>query len=277
MPTDALQPRPVPLPRWHRLDPRDALLAATRPLAQCVNIPATELAERAHELPPRDEVVCVSSIDAMAAARAVDWLRASGRAAILAPDATFPGNDAATGAAGEGPVGGRLWEPTAFLVEAVAALPPGDALELACGTGRDAVYLASMGWRVTAVDVLPDALDRGRSLEQRYSRGAPIEWRCADLERGAPPFADRAFDLITAFRFLHRPLFARLAEHLRPAGSIVLETFTTEHRARHGKPARDAFVLAPGELLSLVPGLTVAHFSEAWRGSSHTARLWARA
>lgn len=269
MPTDASPPCFAPLPRWHRLDPRAAALAAARPLAQCVNIPAAELAERAHELPPRAEVVRVAAVDAAAAARAADWLRGSGRAVALEHDLPFaPREDVGRG---------RLWEPNAFLAEVVATLPPAEALELACGTGRDAVYLASAGWCVTAVDVLPDALERARALEQRYAaRGPGVQWRCADLERGAPLLAGRTFDLISACRYLQRPLFARLGEHLRPGGSVVLETFTTQHRARHGKPARDEFVLLPGELATLVPGLQIVHFSEAWRGTNHTARLWAR-
>jgi SAM-dependent methyltransferase len=169
----------------------------------------------------------------------------------------------------------RLWEPTDFLRESAEHLAPGRALDLACGTGRDAVFLASLGWEMTAIDVLPDALERGRDLERRYrAGGAPIHWLRVDLETGASQLAGQ-WDLVTMFRFLHRPLFARLPELLAPGGTVLMETFTTEHRARYGKPGQDAHVLRVGEARTLVGPLRVRHCSESWRGPVRTARLWA--
>lgn len=238
------------------------------PLADSVNIPFGEFAERTHELPPREETVLVAG-PADLAERAVAWLREHGRCAVVERD--VPRADVADA----GHIG-RLWRPNAFLQRVAARLDAGAALDLACGCGREAVFLAAGGWYVTAVDRLDDALARARELERRYtSRANAIRWIAADLEAGRVEFG-REFDLILGCRYLHRPLFERFEDWLRPGGSVVWETFTTLHRARHGKPAADAHVVNEGELSRLVPGLEIVEASEGWRGEAHTARIWAR-
>lgn len=248
------------------LDPRPADQAARQPIADAVNIPFDELTRRTHELPPQNTVVSVVGPKALARST-VEWLRAHGRRAAFETAFRY-------GCPGEASLG-RLWQPTAFLSEVVRYWRPGAALDLACGVGRDAVYLASLGWRVTAVDVLPDALERARDLAGRYTAAIePIEWQLVDLERQDLGF-EGSFDLVTGFRYLHRPLFERLPRWLRPGGHIVYETFTTLHRERHGRPASDGHVLKPGELPRLLAGFDLRHHSEAWRGEAHTARVWA--
>jgi SAM-dependent methyltransferase len=256
-----------PLVECRFLDPRPAAEAARAPIVGAVNMPRSELPARTHELPPRDELIRVVGPPEFAEP-AVAWLTSAGRrAAVESAFEYAPPADAR-------PVG-RLWRPTAFLAEVCARLSPGRALELACGTGRDAVYLAACGWQVLAVDVLPDALERGQMLAQRCAPAlAPVEWRQADLERGVLKLP-AGFDLVVAVRYLHRPLFARLPDWLRPGGSFVCETFTTVHRARHGRPARTTDVLRPGELTALLAGFELRHCSEAWHGPLHTARAWA--
>lgn len=255
-----------PLVPCRFLDPRSAGEAAEQPIADAVNIPLDELPRRTHELPPRNTVVPVVGPKAPARTT-VEWLRAHGRRAAVESAFSY--------ASPADPHLGRLWQPTAFLSEVVQRWQPGAALDLACGVGRDAVYLASLGWRVTAVDVLPDALDRARELARRYAAAIePIKWRQVDLEREALAF-ESAFDLVVGFRYLHRPLFGHLTNWLRPGGHVVYETFTTLHRERHGRPAADAHVLNPGELPRLLAGFDIRHHSETWRGEVHTARAWA--
>jgi SAM-dependent methyltransferase len=249
------------------LDPRPADEAARHPVAEAVNIPLAELPHRAHELPPRDRALGVVGPEPLVR-EAVDWLTQVGRRAHAA---NTPQPCRAPCAAEIG----RLWEPNPFLAELLPRLAPARVLELACGTGRDAVFMASHGWSVTAVDVLPDALALGRKLAERYPVASEaIEWLEIDLE-AAPPRFERVFDLIVVIRYLHRPLFARLHEWIQPEGSIVYETFTTTHRQRYGRPARDAHVLAPDELPGLLAGFEIRHHSEQWRGRAHTARVWA--
>lgn len=249
------------------LDPRSAAQAAGEPIAGAVNIPLRELPGRTHELPSREVVIPVADPSPLAE-RTVSWLIGHGRRAVVQPDYHFAEPTRA-------PQVGRLWQPSGFLVEVLAELRPGAALDLACGTGREAVFLASRGWEVTGVDVLPDAIARGRDLAGRCAPAIqPIRWLEADLEREPPTFGAQ-FDLIVGFRYLHRPLLGRFADWLTDRGSVVYETFTTLHRARYGKPARQAHVLRPGELPGLLAGFEIRHFSEAWRGKSHTARVWA--
>jgi SAM-dependent methyltransferase len=250
------------------LDPRSAGAAARRPIRDAVNIPFTELPRRVHELPPRAESVAVVGPDD-AAQPAVAWLTGHGRAAAQAAEWEYAQPTECSDVR-------RLWRPNAWLADVVPRLTPGRALELACGTGRDAVFLASCGWDVTAVDVLPDALERARVLATRCAPAIePISWQQADLEHGTPAWST-PFDLIVSIRYLHRPLLPRLAAWARPGGSFVLETFTTTHRARHGRPAADAHVLQPGELRARLADWQIVEYSEDWRGDVHTARVWAR-
>ncbi len=262
------------LVRRRILDPRDADTARRRPLADAVNIPRAELPDRTHELPPREQVVTVAGPLELArdTVRWLESVRRRGEVAVTSPSAgVSPGGDEV----------GRLWEPAAFLENVAAGLAPGRALDLACGTGRDAVFLAAAGWRVVGVDVLPDALARAGDLQRRYAPAAPpIDWRCADLESsrglGGVLRPDERFDLITVFRFLDRSLLRSASGYLNPGGSLVVETFTTVHRARHGRPSRDDHVLQPGELPALLgPRMEIRHYSEAWRAGPHTARLHA--
>lgn len=258
---------PARLVRRRLLDPRQAGQAASEPIADAVNIPFSELPERVYELPPRDQELGVVGPDALVR-DVVSWLATIGRRGVAVTAGTRRDRVSEVEL-------GRLWEPNPFLAEILRELEPGDAVDLACGTGRDAVFMASCGWNVTAVDILPDALSRGRELAGRYAGALrPIEWVAADLEVGRPRF-EGTFDLITAFRYLHRPLFPLLRDWVCPGGSVVWETFTTTHRERHGKPARAAHVLIPGELSELFAGFELRHYSEGWRGWAHTARVWA--
>ncbi len=158
-----------------------------------------------------------------------------------------------------------------------ASLQHWRALDLGCGSGREAVFLASLGVQVVAVDRLPEALERGRDLQYRYvSDSPPIQWVCADLEH-ADWRPDGAFDCITLFYFLSRALIPRACAWLNPNGSLLIEAFTPTHRARYGKPAADARVVGTNELPRLLPpAMRVVAYSEGWRANGrHTARLWA--
>jgi SAM-dependent methyltransferase len=71
--------------------------------------------------------------------------------------------------------------PNAFVESELRDLPPGRALDLAAGEGRNSLWLASLGWRVTAVDFSPVALDKGRAAETALGSGPPVDWVCADV------------------------------------------------------------------------------------------------
>jgi 2-polyprenyl-3-methyl-5-hydroxy-6-metoxy-1,4-benzoquinol methylase len=89
-------------------------------------------------------------------------------------------------------------EPNVFVARHLADLPPGSALDLACGEGRNALWLAGRGWRVTAVDFSDVALSKGRRRAEEL--GIEIDWHCADVTTWQPPTAGRDLVLLA-----HRP------------------------------------------------------------------------
>ena len=106
--------------------------------------------------------------------------------------------------------------PLPFLVDAVSLLPPGRALDLACGTGRHAIWLAERGWNVTAIDGSEVA------IEALLGRGVPVDARVEDIEAADFRIPAGPYDLIVDTFFLHRPLFPQIREALRPGGVAVL-------------------------------------------------------
>lgn len=97
----------------------------------------------------------------------------------------------------------RVWSgrPNAALVRVVSDLPPGTALDLGCGEGGDAIWLAGRGWRVSAVDISQVALDRAAQQADAAGLADRIDWRRHDL---AESFPSGTFDLVSA-AFLHAP------------------------------------------------------------------------
>ncbi|HEX4943755.1 MAG TPA: class I SAM-dependent methyltransferase [Usitatibacteraceae bacterium] len=122
--------------------------------------------------------------------------------------------------------------------------PGGEVLDLACGSGRHARYLAAQGFEVTAVD-------RDPGLFPDPPGGVTLVG--ADVEAGPWPFAGRLFDAIVVTNYLHRPLLPVLVQSLASGGVLVYETFALGNE-RFGKPSNPDFLLAPGELLEAVRG-----------------------
>jgi SAM-dependent methyltransferase len=117
----------------------------------------------------------------------------------------------------------------------------GTVLDLACGAGRNARWLAGQGWQVEAVDRDADALATMRGI-------ANITIRHADLENGPWPYAGCRFDGIVVCRYLHRPLLPLLADSLAEDGMLIYETFMLGQE-RFGRPGNPDFLLRPDELL----------------------------
>ena len=107
--------------------------------------------------------------------------------------------------------------PSAFLIAETETLPPGRALDLACGAGRNAVWLARRGWRVTGVDFSDVALQAARGLAA--SAGVDVEWVEADAVTW--PAESRAYDLV-AVMYLQLPAAERRAALARAAAAVRL-------------------------------------------------------
>lgn len=150
--------------------------------------------------------------------------------------------------------------PSAWLVRWSHLLPPGaTVLDLACGSGRHAQWLASLGCAVTAVD---------RDTSAIQATGFTGEIITADLESGPWPLTDihgapRQFDAVVVTNYLHRPLFANLLASLSVRGMLIYETFA-QGNATFGRPSRDAFLLTHGELLRVCSGLHTIAYEEGY-------------
>jgi len=145
--------------------------------------------------------------------------------------------------------------PTALLAEWLPRLPRGRALDVACGAGRNALYLAANGYAVTALEVSRVALDRAATAATE--RGLAVEWLCADLdedpERALPA---GSFDLIVWVRYVQRTLLPHLVARLAPDGALLCEQHLQTGEAVAG-PTSTQFRLAPGELLAAAHGLRI--------------------
>lgn len=108
-------------------------------------------------------------------------------------------------------------KPNAALIREAAELPPGRALELGCGEGADAIWLAQRGWRVTATDISPTALRRAATHAASAGVADRIDWQHHDL---AHSFPSGSYDLVSA-HFLHSPVDMPRDHILRTAAAAV--------------------------------------------------------
>lgn len=155
--------------------------------------------------------------------------------------------------------------PSPWVVRWAALVRPGsEVLDLACGTGRHARFLAARGCSVLAVDRDAEAIAALATV-------AGVFTRVADLEGAAWPFAPSSFDAVVVANYLHRPLFGPIVDALRPGGVLVYETFMSGNE-RFGRPSNPHFLLRPGELLAAVQGqLEVVAFEQGEVGTPRPA------
>jgi SAM-dependent methyltransferase len=143
----------------------------------------------------------------------------------------------------------------------------GRVLDVACGSGRHAAYLAERGYRVDAVDI-----DLGLSeAARRQTTG--VTWLQHDLE-GAPwSFSAGRYQGVVVTHYLHRPLFPHLIDALVPGGVLIYATFAMGQE-RFGRPRNPAFLLMPGELLEAVRGrMRVVAYEDVVEAGDSPARV----
>lgn len=163
-----------------------------------------------------------------------------------------------------------------WLAESLRGVAPGRALELACGLGHNAIWMAEQGWQVDAVDISPIGLALAGEVAQR--RGVSVNWIAGDVDDASWRPAHAAYDLIVVFRFLDRVRLPRLIqESLAPCGLLVYETFSIVQLSRPDNHLKNpAFLLQPGELPALFPKLTVLKYEEVDLPDRSVNRLLAR-
>ena len=150
--------------------------------------------------------------------------------------------------------------PTALLAEWLPRLPTGRAFDVACGAGRNALYLAEHGFNVTALDISRVALDRGRRAAAE--RSLEVNWLAEDLDED-PVRALPAgpFELIVWVRYVHRTLMPHLLARLTDGGALLCEQHLATDAPVAG-PTSAGFRLAPAELRSAATGLRIAYSYE---------------
>jgi len=151
-----------------------------------------------------------------------------------------------------------LVEQRALLEEVRVSVPEPRALDVACGSGRNARYLAELGFAVEAVDVsdVVVGLLRAAAVEA----GLKIDARVLDLEREAPP-ADR-YDVVVCTYYLQRDLFGALCQTLRHGGLLLYETFVQGYAEELAGDFNPAHILTRNELLRGFSSLHVRHYRE---------------
>ncbi len=168
-------------------------------------------------------------------------------------------------------------EPATILKDAEAWLtPPGLALDVACGAGRNALFLARRGFTVVAVDVSWEGLQR---LARRgRSQALDVHPVHADLEQFS--FPPDAFDLIVNSRFLLRPLFPTFRRSLKAGGLLLIETYNIDEIEVLGGDIRREYALERGELKREFAGFRILRYEEGVferrEGERGLARLIAR-
>jgi SAM-dependent methyltransferase len=136
----------------------------------------------------------------------------------------------------------QVQDPSPWVIRFAACIPPAArVLDLACGTGRHARWLAGRGFEVVAAD-------RDASALARLADVPLAGTLCVDLEEGTWPWINADFDAVVVTRYLFRPRLDRLAALLRPGGVLIYETFMAGNE-RFGKPSNPDFLLRPHELL----------------------------
>lgn len=147
-------------------------------------------------------------------------------------------------------------EPNRFFAEEVGHLPPARALDVACGEGRNAVWLAERGWTVTGVDFSGVALGKGRQLAER--RGVEVTWVEADVVTDGLPAGP--FELV-ALCYLHLPaadraaVTRRAARAVAPGGSLVVVAHARANLdGGFGGPQDPALLAEPDEVVADLDG-----------------------
>jgi tellurite methyltransferase len=168
-------------------------------------------------------------------------------------------------------------EPMPLLARVAEGLAPGRALDLACGPGRHAIFLAERGWQVTAVDASRVGIELLR--ETAGARGLRVDARVANLERGEFEIEPEAYDLLGVFYYLQRDLFPQIRAGVRPGGVVICAIHMVDE-SPDAHPMNDDYLLKPGELRAEFDGWEIMHDYEGTsnEGGHHrrTAELVAR-
>jgi SAM-dependent methyltransferase len=162
--------------------------------------------------------------------------------------------------------------PSHWLTTNADLLPaPGRALDIAGGTGRNALWLAKLGWDVTIIDVSDVALiiAADHATEVGLSLATVLSDLCTS------PLPHGPWRLVMLFHYLDRELFPQIESVLEPGGLLIGSLATVTNLERNERPPRP-YLIEDGELPSLLDDLEVLRYEEGWRDDRHDARFVAQ-
>ncbi|MBA2251446.1 MAG: dihydroneopterin aldolase [Nitrospirales bacterium] len=179
-------------------------------------------------------------------------------------------------------------KPASFLLESSRFFKKGTILDVAAGRGRNALYLAELGFSIDAVDRDEQALQeladcaKERGLTQLSVHPIDLESEPGVASTlHSEQYNDR-YDGVLVFFYLYRPLFPSIIQALKPGGVLVYETFLIDNHDHYQHPRKKEYCLEHNELLRLTQGLRVLHYEEGQHEGSQeseqpfTARLVAQ-
>ena len=148
--------------------------------------------------------------------------------------------------------------PTQLLADWIELLPTGRALDVACGSGRNTVFLADQGYQVLGLDIADVALEQAKS---KQCKGL-VEFQAVDLEEDLPDIG--TFDLIVLVRYVNLPLMQRFADYLNPNGALLIEQHLhwPDTELELSGPKNPNFRLDPGTLKSTFNSMQVLYEKE---------------
>ena len=168
----------------------------------------------------------------------------------------------------------RPWpvDPSPWLVANEELLPEtGRALDIAGGTGRNALWLAQRGWTVTIADVSDVALAQARKRADEEQ----LKITTFHTDLASDPFPDGPWNLIALFHYLDRNLFPSIMHALAPGGVLIGSLATITNLERNARPPFP-YLLEASELPDLIRGLELVAYAEAWQDDHHDARFVTR-
>ena len=221
-------------------------------IVNSTNIPVTQLEQRIHELPDKTQRLNifgsqsdVEQADKILSAKAYNISIRQ----ILEGDQLWRSIDIPHVVKGD--TSRRLWKPAKviqqFIDQYSDLCADKKGLDLACGSGRDSVYMTNNGWSMTSVDYSQSALDRLQALAKLNQQ--QVDVKKIDLERD-PQQLDKLegqYSAVIVIRYLHRDLFEQLRSLIAPKGFIIYQTFLTGCE-QFGSPRNPRFLLKPREL-----------------------------
>lgn len=163
--------------------------------------------------------------------------------------------------------GNRMWNINPILYEIANIAYPGTAIDLGCGAGRDAVWLAANGWEVTAVDRLEGNLEVLRKLRFAYAPEDPIHWVHANLHEYQP---EQQYDLVL-LHYCWDPLYFELAKRCVAPGGLLSVVGHSPKNVQCFAHPRASKALNLGSLDAV--GFQIEMVKEAWSRDRHSVSV----